>query len=436
MSDIVISVENLWKQYRYGTISHATLRRDFQSWWARIRGKPDPNLPVDHVPVAKNGVRGAENVEGEDRFWALKDVSLEVRRGEILGIIGKNGAGKSTLLKIMSRVTTPTKGQIKIKGRIASLLEVGTGFHPELTGKENTFLNGAILGMTKAEVRKKFDEIVTFAEVEKFIDTPVKRYSSGMYVRLAFAVAAHLEPEILLVDEVLAVGDAAFQKKCLGKMGEVAKGGRTVLFVSHNMTAISSLCDRCIVLDAGNIFESAAPAEAINIYLSSLSPRVEGSTERHWQNPEIAPGNEKIRLRSVSIEAWGRDRSAPFNLQTPVGIQFEYWQLVPTAKTYYDLVLYAQDGTCILNSYYKAPDGISQGMGLYQVQVILPAPLLNSGSYRVRLQFLDEDFISLYEQPDLAVFTVHDTSERDVPWHNRFWGVIHPDLEWISKMIQ
>jgi lipopolysaccharide transport system ATP-binding protein len=262
-SEIVIKVENLWKQYRYGTISHASLRKDIQSWWARMRGKPDPNLPVDF-----NFSPFTDNVsQGEDRFWALKDVSFEVKHGEVLGIIGKNGAGKSTLLKIMSRVTTPTRGQIKLKGRIASLLEVGTGFHPELTGRENIFLNGAILGMTKDEIRKKFDEIVAFAEIEKFIDTPVKRYSSGMYVRLAFAVAAHLEPEILLVDEVLAVGDASFQKKCLGKMGDVAKEGRTVLFVSHNMTAIQSLCNRCIVLQGGNLQADEQSNKAVKIYM-------------------------------------------------------------------------------------------------------------------------------------------------------------------------
>lgn len=255
--DVVISVEGLWKQYRYGTISHATLRKDIQSWWARMRGKEDPNLPIGMEQSAKSKASDsmpsvpATMLSGDDRFWALQDVNFEVKRGEVLGIIGRNGAGKSTLLKILSKVTTPTKGQIKIKGRVASLLEVGTGFHPELTGGENIYLNGAILGMTKDEIRRKFDEIVAFAEIEKFIDTPVKRYSSGMYVRLAFAVAAHLEPEILIIDEVLAVGDVAFQRKCLGKMGDVAKEGRTVLFVSHNMTAVQGLCNTAMLLDQG-----------------------------------------------------------------------------------------------------------------------------------------------------------------------------------------
>jgi lipopolysaccharide transport system ATP-binding protein len=269
-NEVVIRVENLSKQYRYGVLSHRALYKDVQSWWARFRGQEDPN-----VRVGKFTHHPSPSTDDADHFWALRDINFEVKQGEVLGIIGKNGAGKSTLLKIMSRVTTPTKGQIKIKGRVASLLEVGTGFHPELTGRENIFLNGAILGMTKAEIKKKFDEIVAFAEVEKFIDTPVKRYSSGMYVRLAFAVAAHLEPEILIIDEVLAVGDAQFQKKCLGKMGDVAKEGRTVLFVSHNMTAVQNLCCRGIVLEGGNIIFDATGQEAVNQYLSGLQSKGE-----------------------------------------------------------------------------------------------------------------------------------------------------------------
>ncbi len=249
MSDTVIQVERLSKRYRLGTIGTGTLSHDLNRWWARVRGRPDP--------AAKIGQ--GRKADDEDFVWALRDVSFEVNRGEVLGIIGRNGAGKSTLLKILSRVTAPTAGEVRIRGRIASLLEVGTGFHPELTGRENIFLNGAILGMNKAEILRKFDEIVAFSEVEKFIDTPVKRYSSGMYVRLAFAVAAHLEPEILIVDEVLAVGDAEFQKKCLGKMGEAAGRGRTVLFVSHNMHAISELCTRVILMEGGRIVSPSSP---------------------------------------------------------------------------------------------------------------------------------------------------------------------------------
>jgi lipopolysaccharide transport system ATP-binding protein len=241
----VISVENLWKEYRLGVVGYGTLRKDVQSWWARLHGKQDPNLPVDYPRFDGNG--------GPDKIWALRDVSLDVKDGEALGIIGRNGSGKSTLLKIISRVTAPTRGVVRIRGRVASVLEVGTGFHPELTGRENVFLNGAILGMSISETRGKFDEIVDFSEVERFIDTPVKRYSSGMYVRLAFAVAAHLNSEILIVDEVLAVGDTAFQEKCKRKMNQVRRAGRTILFVTHNMLSIQELCEKAILLDKGRV---------------------------------------------------------------------------------------------------------------------------------------------------------------------------------------
>ena len=262
MSKTVISVENLSKQYDLGVIGTGTISRDLERWWARVRGKPDP--------YSRIGQKDAFELIGES-ILALDDVSFTVKQGEALGIIGRNGAGKSTLLKILSRVTAPTSGVVKVKGRIGSLLEVGTGFHPELTGRENVYLNGAILGMRKEEVTRKFDEIVDFSGVEKFIDTPVKRYSSGMYVRLAFAVAAHLDPEILIVDEVLAVGDAEFQKKCLGKMGDVAGEGRTVLFVSHNMAAIEGLCKLCFWFDKGRMKARGDSTEIIANYLLSSS---------------------------------------------------------------------------------------------------------------------------------------------------------------------
>jgi lipopolysaccharide transport system ATP-binding protein len=256
----VISVENVSKAYRLGMIGGGTLREDITRWWARVRGAPDPLMKIgeEHYPRRIG-----------EHFWALRDVSFQVGEGEVLGVIGRNGAGKSTLLKILSQVTAPTSGEIKVKGRIASLLEVGTGFHPELSGRENIFLNGAILGMTKAEIRRKFDEIIAFSEIEEFLDTPVKRYSSGMYVRLAFAVAAHLEPEILVVDEVLAVGDAAFQKKCLGKMGAVAKTGRTVIFVSHNMPAIASLTNTALYLAGGELQAYGPTSEVIGCYTTA-----------------------------------------------------------------------------------------------------------------------------------------------------------------------
>lgn len=269
MPDIVIKIENLSKQYRLGQIGTGTLRDDLNRFWAKIRGKEDPTLKIGQANILKN--KNSDNKELLSEYiWALKDINFEVEKGNVLGIIGKNGAGKSTLLKILSKVTSPTTGSVRVKGRIASLLEVGTGFHPELSGRENIFLNGAILGMTKAEIRAKLDEIVDFAGVAKYIDTPVKRYSSGMYVRLAFAVAAHLEPEILVVDEVLAVGDAEFQKKALGKMQNISKGqGRTVLFVSHNMTAIETLCQKVIVLKNGNINFSGKAEEGIFKYLEN-----------------------------------------------------------------------------------------------------------------------------------------------------------------------
>lgn len=255
---LVIRVENVSKRYRLGVINRRMLYQDLQSRWARWRGLEDPNTPIQE--------KRPSDPNAHDEFWALRDVSFDVREGDVVGIIGRNGSGKSTLLKILSRITAPTAGSVSLKGRLACLLEVGTGFHHELTGRENIYLNGAILGMTRAEITRKFDEIVDFAGVEKFIDTPVKRYSSGMTVRLAFAVAANLEPEILIIDEVLAVGDAAFQKKCLGKMGEVAKEGRTILFVSHQSAAVENLCTRGIVLESGRVCFNGTQTAAIDYY--------------------------------------------------------------------------------------------------------------------------------------------------------------------------
>ncbi len=259
-SDVVIRAQQISKHYRLGVINHGTLYRDLQSWWAKARGNPDPNAALGGAWSHSHS-----RVEG-DLFRALEDVSFEVRRGEILGVIGGNGAGKSTLLKVLSRITAPTGGWIGLSGRVASLLEVGTGFHPELTGRENVYLNGAILGMSRREISQKFDEIVDFAEISQFIDTPVKRYSSGMYVRLAFSVAAHLESEILLVDEVLAVGDISFQRKCLGKMEDIGSSGRTILFVSHNMAAVENLCSKALVLTDGRVDFHGEVKEGIQHY--------------------------------------------------------------------------------------------------------------------------------------------------------------------------
>lgn len=298
MSDTVIKVENISKFYQLGLINHGTLAKDLQGWWAKLRGREDPNSHISMVPNKNTN-------SDSDFIYALKDISFDVQQGEVLGIIGANGAGKSTLLKILSRVTSPTSGCIKIKGRIGSLLEVGTGFHPELTGRENIYLNGAILGMRKHEIDKKLDEIIDFSGVEKFIDTPVKRYSSGMYVRLAFAVAAHLDPEILVVDEVLAVGDADFQKKCLGKMDDVSKKeGRTVLFVSHNMAAVRQLCTRGILLRNGELVFDGETEKTIDEYLS-INKTIIASTVLA-DRTEYREGNQLAKFIKFEIFSNGK----------------------------------------------------------------------------------------------------------------------------------
>ncbi len=291
MSNTVIKVENLGKQYRLGQVGTGTLSTDINRWWHKVRGKEDPYLQIGET-------NDRTKMGGSDLVWALKDINFEVKQGEVLGIIGKNGAGKSTLLKILSQVTGPTVGDIKVKGRIASLLEVGTGFHPDLSGRENVFLNGAILGMSKQEIKNKFDEIVAFSGVERYINTPVKRYSSGMYVRLAFAVAAHLEPEILIVDEVLAVGDAEFQKKCLGKMKDVSGEGRTVLFVSHNMAAVKELCSRAILLQNGVIVSSGKTNDVFREYLASP---IKITSSNLLNDSKTRRGHGEVRFTEVII---------------------------------------------------------------------------------------------------------------------------------------
>jgi lipopolysaccharide transport system ATP-binding protein len=331
----VIEVDDVWKRYRLGIIGTGTLRHDFERWWHRVRGKPDPYAEVGAAPSAKvagakvaspnlTPLNGAESDLGDDEVWALQGVSFEVKQGEILGIIGRNGAGKSTLLKILSRVTAPTSGEVRVKGRIASLLEVGTGFHPELTGRENVFLNGAILGMTRTETKKKFDEIVAFAGIETYIDTPVKRYSSGMYVRLAFAVAAHLEAEILIVDEVLAVGDQQFQQKCIGKMRDVSKLGRTVLFVSHNTNAITALCSKVMVLKRGRMIFSGKVEESFHYYGASSS--VSGSID-------LASKKPGAYLQSLNIIQNGKSSSGILKADDKIDLVLRLKTSKPLSKT-------------------------------------------------------------------------------------------------------
>jgi lipopolysaccharide transport system ATP-binding protein len=368
----VISVEQVSKAYRLGQIGGGTLREDFSRWCARLRGKPDPFLKIGQEHLARR--------MGE-QFWALNNVSFEVKQGEVLGIIGRNGAGKSTLLKILSQVTTPTSGQIKIKGRIASLLEVGTGFHPELTGRENVFLNGAILGMTKAEIRKKFDEIVAFSEIEEFIDTPVKRYSSGMYVRLAFAVAAHLEPEILIVDEVLAVGDAEFQKKCLGKMQDVATNqGRTVLFVSHNLGAVKALCSTAMELFGGRLRQRGLPSVVAERYMASESTKLKHLV---WARDE-AKGNEEFRLLSLRVFQRGIESENMLISDKEIIVEIQFWNCIEDKDLCVGFELLSPDGLTLFWSYQTDQPidrwpTIRKGKNSFLCRI--PPGILNGGTY-------------------------------------------------------
>lgn len=318
---VILKAENISKQYRLGTIGTGTIQHDLNRWWHRIRGQEDPYLQVG--AVNDRSVKASE-----DYVWALKDINFEVNRGEVLGIIGKNGAGKSTLLKILSRVTSPTTGSIKTKGRIASLLEVGTGFHPELTGRENIYLNGAILGMTKAEIRSKIDEIVEFSGCEMYIDTPTKRYSSGMTVRLAFAVAAFLEPDILVVDEVLAVGDAEFQKKAIGKMQDISQGeGRTVLFVSHNMASVQSLCTRAILLENGCVSFSGTTNETVDHYLSQNKKSIDRQTNFNDSHRKQELSQE-IQLKSIKV------LNQRFTTREPLYFEIELFKNIDNPKKF------------------------------------------------------------------------------------------------------
>ena len=377
MTDTVISVENLSKQYRLGTIGGRTLRDDLARAWARLCGQPDPLLKIGHEhPSNHNG----------KTIWALRDVSLQVKQGEVVGIIGRNGAGKSTLLKILSRITAPTAGQVKVKGRVASLLEVGTGFHPELTGRENIYLNGAILGMRRDEIDHKFDEIVDFAEIEKFIDTPVKRYSSGMYVRLAFAVAAHLEPEILIVDEVLAVGDVRFQKKCLGKMQNISKGqGRTILFVSHHMDAVQRLCSRCLLLAEGQLITNNNTIGTVARYLSSHSDR---ARPNEWIDVSHVSrtGTGEAHFVAVQFSGLNEDVACQPYSNGPIEFLLDIVSDSPRSVGSISVCLYSQSGTKLVNA-----DTVSLGQsitlqkGHNVVRLMIEKLYLNPGVYVVGL---------------------------------------------------
>ncbi len=421
MSDPVISVSNLSKVYRLGAIGARTLKDDLARAWARLRRRPDP--------LQKVGVQHHERREG-DVFWALRDVSFEVARGEVLGIIGANGAGKSTLLKILSRITAPTTGELRVRGRIASLLEIGTGFHPELSGRENIYLNGAILGMTKPEITRKLDEIVAFSGVEEFIETPVKRYSSGMYVRLAFAVAAHMEPEILIIDEVLAVGDATFQRKCLGKMGEVARQGRTVLFVSHNMVAVNSLCSRALFLSDGEALALGPVGEVVPLYLSRAST-VSGS-ERNWTDLTAAPGNDLVRATAIRVAPATDSKNGLIAMETPISLELEVQRLQPEKTVHCTFHLVNQQEVTVLTT---SPGRYPSACGRYRSRCIIPGNLLNSGDYRLRLLIVENGSSVTFTDEAIATFSVEDLRKRESGWMGREPCAVRVPLDWNTNSV-
>jgi lipopolysaccharide transport system ATP-binding protein len=422
MSDTVIRIENLSKKYlldhqQEGRSNYKSIREIWTNGMSSL-GKKILN------PRSSKGFNPSQ-----EEFWALKDVSFEIKQGDRVGIIGRNGAGKSTLLKVLSRITEPTSGRIGIKGRIASLLEVGTGFHPELTGRENIFLNGAILGMGRAEIARKFEEIVDFAEVEKFLDTPVKRYSSGMYVRLAFAVAAHLEPEILIVDEVLAVGDATFQKKCLGKMEDVAENeGRTILFVSHNMTALKSLCTRAVWMQNGTLIQSGSAGDIVSRYLTESSLLL---NEQIWDDMLTAPGNDKVRLHRVSIAPEQGNCSDGITVSTPLKVEFEYWNLNPGELLNLSIALYNLEDVCIFNTVSAAEKSPA---GLLRSAFYIPQDFLNDDTYRVRLMIVKDTSIVIFERDSVIVFEVSDV-ERESSWYGKWEGAVRPKFKWESQIV-
>ena len=390
----VIKVENLSKQYRLGIVGTGTFKEDTQRFLAKLRGKEDPF-------INSGGINDRTLVDESKFVWSLRDINFEVEKGDVLGVLGRNGAGKSTLLKILSKVTAPTTGSVKVKGRIASLLEVGTGFHPELTGRENIYLNGAILGMRKHEITRKLAEIIAFAGVEKYVDTPVKRYSSGMYVRLAFAVAAHLESEILIIDEVLAVGDSEFQKKCLGKIDDISKGdGRTVLFVSHNITAIKSLCSKGLVLNNGYATFSGNQREAVNFYLNQ---NLYNFNYNHKGDINDALGNENIRIKCMNVFPLNGDI-----IQISSGIRFEIVFLNFSKNINLDITfeLSTIDNIVIFHHGKVITSNKDSISGYYKITGFFPSNILNAGLFKFKLIFGENQKFVLYEVDDVVQFEV------------------------------
>jgi len=424
MSKTVIQVNNLGKQYRLGQVGTTSIADDFKRWSYRMRGKEDPFLKIgEENDRSKKG--------NSDYVWVLKDINFEVKQGEVIGIIGKNGAGKSTLLKILSRTTSPTIGEYKIKGRVASLLEVGTGFHPDLTGRENVFLNGAILGMTKIEIKKNFDAIVDFSGVERYIDTPVKRYSSGMYVRLAFAVAAHLNTEILIIDEVLAVGDAEFRKKCLGKMSEVSKVGKTVLFVSHEMSAISSICSTGILLSNGRIAKQGKIEEVIDEYLNVF---VQKSTSRYW-NEGVRPGNEVMELISINLINEFNQSIQAVSMGQKFGVEITYELKEDGVRINPGVTVYSTSGQILCVSMPES-DKIITEKKVYKAICWFPETLLNDGTFSLRINAHTFYPTKMhFDFQDIIIIEVIEKQyeERKYDYKDKVLGLTQPSLTWEIK---
>lgn len=427
MSESIISVENLSKRYIIG-------RQAEKGDGLRHVLEQAVRAPFGWLRSGKDGKRAKS-----EEFWALRDINIEVKQGEVVGFIGRNGAGKSTLLKILSRITEPTRGRIHLRGRVSSLLEVGTGFHPELTGRENIFLNGAILGMGRLEIKRKFDEIVAFSSLEKFLDTPVKRYSSGMYVRLAFAVAAHLEPEILVVDEVLAVGDAEFQRKCLQKMDDVAHAGRTVLFVSHNMQAVTRLCSRCILLHKGQIELDGPSAQVASAYMNS---GVTTTAVREWDDVSSAPGDEIVRLAAVRVRSGEGAVVDSIEVHETVGIELEFDVLVPGHKFLPHFALRNQDGTVLFVAVDLDPAwrGKRREPGRYVSTGWIPGNLLAEGYIYVEavMMTLDPEAVHAIVGEAVAFRVVDDFSATNTSrgdYGQPMPGLIRPSLNWTTSFV-
>lgn len=417
MKDIILKAENISKQYRLGQVGTGTLKHDLNKWWHQIRGKENPYLKI--------GETNDRSTKGtSDYVWALQNIDFEVERGEVLGIIGKNGAGKSTLLKILSKVTAPTTGTIKSRGRIASLLEVGTGFNGEMTGRENIYLNGAILGMTKKEIASKLDEIIEFSGCERYIDTPVKRYSSGMTVRLAFAVAAFLEPEILVVDEVLAVGDAEFQKKAIGKMQDISRGeGRTVLFVSHNMAAVKSLCTRGLVLINGKVAMAGSVENAVNFYLSQDSESM---------NAKVFDSNydkNEFTIHEISLNAVGESSEAPLDEYQEIEINTLFTLKDDSRKLHLTFVLNNDFGEPLF-TFSHVNKNLKLNKGTNKIKCLLPEGFLNVGTYYLSLYIIEDSKSALFIEKDIISFVIQEGERPVGSWMGREPGFIKPKFDW------